>query len=149
MTKTEPPLPPVPPGRNTTARGKVKLVARWRLWIAEQNRAILPVIFAENAPLDLRIVGRTLLHAALVGVAAGLVGAAFFAALEYMQRFLLEDLAGYVPLRARGETFARGRPAPIVFRPVAARAPARARRALLRLLITRSRPRRAAAAATR
>src|SRR5262249_18355102 len=34
-----------------------------------------------------------------------LVGAAFFAGLEFIQRFLLEDLAGYVMLRANGETF--------------------------------------------
>jgi len=60
----------------------------------------------ENAPLDLRIVGRTLLHAALVGVAAGVAGALFFSGLEYFQRFALELLAGYTPLRADGESFA-------------------------------------------
>lgn len=54
-------------------------------------------------PLDLRLLGRTLLHAALVGLAAGLVGAAFFAGLEYMQALLLERWAGYIPLRAHGE----------------------------------------------
>ena len=62
-------------------------------------------ILAEAAPLDLRIVGRTLLHAGLVGVAAGVVGAAFFASLEVAQRWLLGG-AGFEPLRARGETFA-------------------------------------------
>lgn len=56
-----------------------------------------------SPPLDLRILGRTLLHTAAVGLAAGLVGAAFFAALEYAQGFLLEHLAGYTPLRAHGE----------------------------------------------
>jgi CIC family chloride channel protein len=66
------------------------------------------LMFAESAPLDLRIVGRTLLHAAAVGVAAGLAGAAFFAGLEYFQRGVLEELAGYIPLRADGETFAAG-----------------------------------------
>jgi CIC family chloride channel protein len=45
-------------------------------------------------------------HAALVGVAAGFAGALFFGGLEYFQRFLLEDLAGYTILRAHGETFA-------------------------------------------
>jgi CIC family chloride channel protein len=64
------------------------------------------LMFAESAPLDLRIVGRTLLHAAAVGVVAGLAGAAFFAGLEYFQRGVLEELAGYIPLRADGETFA-------------------------------------------
>jgi chloride channel protein, CIC family len=54
-------------------------------------------------PLDLRILGRTLLHAAVVGLSAGLIGAAFFAGLEYTQAFLLEHLAGYSPLRAHGE----------------------------------------------
>ena len=33
------------------------------------------------------------------------MGAAFFAALELVQRLLLEDLGGYRPLRASGETF--------------------------------------------
>lgn len=68
-----------------------------------KDRALLPIVFAETAPLDLRIVGRVVLHAVLVGLTAGLAGAAFFAALEYVQHFLLEDLAGYVPLRAHGE----------------------------------------------
>jgi CIC family chloride channel protein len=54
-------------------------------------------------PLDLRILGRTLFHAALVGLSAGLIGALFFAGLEYAQTFLLERLAGYTPLRAHGE----------------------------------------------
>jgi CIC family chloride channel protein len=58
---------------------------------------------AEAAPLDLRFVGRTLLHTALIGLGAGLIGAAFFAALEWVQYFLLEMLGGYVPLRAAGE----------------------------------------------
>jgi CIC family chloride channel protein len=38
-----------------------------------------------------------------VGAAAGLVGSLFFGALEGVQRLLLEDIAGYVPLRASGE----------------------------------------------
>ncbi len=44
----------------------------------------MPSGLFQSTPLDLRIVGRTLLHAALVGVAAGLVGAAVFAASEYV-----------------------------------------------------------------
>ncbi|HTM43967.1 MAG TPA: chloride channel protein [Polyangiaceae bacterium] len=77
-----------------------------RGWWSKGNGALLPLIFAEAAPLDLRIVGRMLLHAALVGAAAGFAGAAFFGALEYVQRFLLEDWTGYSVLRAHGETFA-------------------------------------------
>jgi CIC family chloride channel protein len=65
----------------------------------------LGFLWPSAAPLDLRILGRTLLHAALVGLLAGVLGAAFFAALEVAQRVLLEGLAGYVPLRAKGETF--------------------------------------------
>jgi CIC family chloride channel protein len=69
-----------------------------------------------EAPLELRLVGRVLLHAAVVGVAAGLVGAAFFAGLEGAQRLVLEGLAGFTPLRARGEAvFAAG--AEVPFRP--------------------------------
>jgi CIC family chloride channel protein len=77
---------------------------RW-MALGARGRGLLPMLFAESAPLDLRIVGRTLLHAALVGLAAGLFGAAFFAALEWLQHALLENLAGYVPLRAHGEGF--------------------------------------------
>lgn len=54
-------------------------------------------------PLELRIVGRVLFHAAIVGVAAGAVGALLFGSLELGQRVLLEGLAGFAPLRARGE----------------------------------------------
>jgi len=69
------------------------------------GRDLLTTILREAAPADLRIVGRMLFHAAIVGVAAGLAGAAFFAALEVVQRLVLEDLGGYRPLRAHGETF--------------------------------------------
>lgn len=69
------------------------------------SREFLTTILREATPVDLRLVGRTLLHAALVGVAAGLMGAAFFAALELVQRLVLELFAGYRVLRAAGETF--------------------------------------------
>ena len=85
-----------------------RLVAGSRAWWHARPSVAMPTVFARSAPLDLRIVGRTLLHAALVGVAAGVVGAAFFVALEMVQRVLLEELAGYQPLRAHGEQFAAG-----------------------------------------
>src|SRR5580765_5350726 len=69
------------------------------------GRELLTTILKEAAPADLRIVGRMLFHAAIVGVAAGLMGAIFFAGLEVVQRLILEDLGGYRPLRAHGETF--------------------------------------------
>src|SRR5690349_7248466 len=76
----------------------VEAARRWR----KQDRTgrllgVIPVSAALGIvapPLDLRILGRTLLHAAVVGLSAGLVGAAFFAGLEYTQAFLLEGLAG-------------------------------------------------------
>ena len=92
------------------------LLSRLRRWLAARDKTLLPIIFAETAPLDLRIVGRMLFHTALVGVAAGFAGALFFGGLEYVQRFLLEDLAGYRILHAHGETFATGHGAH-VFRP--------------------------------
>src|SRR5436190_13909308 len=81
------------------------------------NRELLTTILKEAAPVDLRIVGRTLVHAALVGVAAGLAGAAFFAGLEVVQRLVLEDVGGYHPLRASGETFMPELAGTPVFRP--------------------------------
>ncbi len=53
--------------------------------------------------LDLQLVGRLLLHAALVGVAAGTAGSLFFVGAEWMQHILLERITGYVPLLAAGE----------------------------------------------
>ncbi|GAC1351515.1 MAG: chloride channel protein [Polyangiales bacterium] len=71
---------------------------------AARFRAFLPLTAAfSRAPLDLRIVGRTLLHAALVGAAAGVLGLLFFGGLELTTRLLLEKVCGYVPLRAGGE----------------------------------------------
>jgi CIC family chloride channel protein len=62
------------------------------------------------------LLGRTLLHTALVGVAAGLVGSLFFAALEFAERYLLEGLTGYEPLRAHGEAIIASH-SPTEFRP--------------------------------
>ncbi len=57
----------------------------------------------DNTPVDLRIVGRTLLHASLVGLAAGLVGVSFVRAMDGLEFLFLESAVGYVPLRASGE----------------------------------------------
>lgn len=57
----------------------------------------------EVGSVDLRIVGRTLLHATLVGVMAGLLASIFGWGVDVLQALLLERLAGYVPLRAAGE----------------------------------------------
>ncbi|HEY2509878.1 MAG TPA: chloride channel protein [Polyangiaceae bacterium] len=58
---------------------------------------------AVAAPLSFQLLGRTLLHAALVGAAAGLIGSLFVAGLEVLQRVFLEGLTGYLPLKAAGE----------------------------------------------
>lgn len=68
----------------------------------------LPNALLDLAPLDLRIVGRTILHTMVVGLAAGLIGAAFFWSLEALTVLLLEDLAGYRLLRAHGEEVSVG-----------------------------------------
>ena len=56
-----------------------------------------------SEPLELQIAGRTLIHAALVGLGAGILGCLFFAGSELTQSVLLERLVGYEPLRAHGE----------------------------------------------
>ena len=58
---------------------------------------------AARAPIGFQILGRVLLHAALVGAAAGLFGSLFFACVEAVQRVSLEKWTGYLPLRAGGE----------------------------------------------
>ncbi|MGZ3476552.1 MAG: chloride channel protein [Polyangiales bacterium] len=57
----------------------------------------------ERTPLELRLVGRTLFHAGLVGAFAGFLGALFFYGLEFAQHWALERATGFVPLRAFGE----------------------------------------------
>jgi CIC family chloride channel protein len=66
-------------------------------------RGLLALLALQEAPLELQLLGRTLLHAALVGLGAGLIGVGFFLGLELMQHWLLEGLTGFVPLRAAGE----------------------------------------------
>jgi CIC family chloride channel protein len=66
-------------------------------------RGLVALLAPADQPLELQIAGRTLLHAALVGLGAGLLGCAFFAATELLQNLVLEQLAGYEPLRADGE----------------------------------------------
>ncbi len=59
-------------------------------------------------PLALSLLGRVLLHAALVGVVAGLVGSLFFYAIEGAERLILEGIGGYSALRAAGEKVVEG-----------------------------------------
>jgi CIC family chloride channel protein len=61
-----------------------------------------------SEPLELQIVGRTLMHAAVVGVGAGILGCLFFVGCEQLQHFLLEQLAGYEQLHAHGEQLLSG-----------------------------------------
>jgi len=66
-------------------------------------RGLLAALFHDAAPLDLRILGRMLMHAVVVGAAAGAMACAFFYALELSQEFFIDYLAGYDSLRAAGE----------------------------------------------
>lgn len=93
-----------------------RLWKRLDSWLLRRPRSGLAGLLSQSTDLDLRIVGRLIWHAALVGLTAGLAGAIFFGALEWGQRFLLEEACGYVPLRAHGETFAAGSH-PGLFRP--------------------------------
>jgi CIC family chloride channel protein len=66
-------------------------------------KSLLAFVTPAEPPLELQIVGRTLLHAALVGLSAGIIGCAFFAGAELLATVLLEHASGYEPLRAAGE----------------------------------------------
>jgi chloride channel protein, CIC family len=65
-------------------------------------RGLLALVTPEQ-PLELQIVGRTLWHAALVGLGAGALGCLFFAGSDLLFSIVVERLAGYEPLRAHGE----------------------------------------------
>jgi CIC family chloride channel protein len=78
-------------------------------------RSSVRALLADATDLDLPVVGRTLWHAALVGVAAGLMGTVFFEALEWTQDVLLVRMAGLNPLKASGEPATSATPG--LFRP--------------------------------
>jgi chloride channel protein, CIC family len=67
------------------------------------RRGLMAAIFREAAPLDLRVVGRILIHATVVGAAAGLLACLVYYALEVVQLFVIDHLTGYGSLRAAGE----------------------------------------------
>lgn len=67
---------------------------------------LIGLIVPDEPPLELQIIGRTLLHAALVGLLAGIVGSAFLLVLERLQDLLLVQWGGYEPLRTAGESSA-------------------------------------------
>jgi len=75
-------------------------------------RNLARLLTPTDQPLELQIVGRTLFHAALVGLGAGILGCAFFAGAEVVQNLLLEQFAGYDPLRAAGERVIGGASSP-------------------------------------
>jgi chloride channel protein, CIC family len=75
-------------------------------------RNLVSLLTPRDQPLELQIAGRTLFHAALVGLAAGIMGCLFFAGAELLQNVLLEQLAGYDPLRAAGESAIGGSASP-------------------------------------
>ncbi|MEO6773316.1 MAG: chloride channel protein [Kofleriaceae bacterium] len=90
----EPPEKPSEPGPNPFAYATAAVL--------RPMRNLVGFITPADQPLELQIAGRTLFHAALVGLGAGLMGCAFFAGAEMIQSLLLEQLAGYEPLRATG-----------------------------------------------
>ena len=76
-----------PPSRRT----------KWGRW------GLFQAVFADSSPLDLRLIGRTLLHVIVVGAVAGLAAVLFFGGLELVEEVFLTKLAGYARLRAEGE----------------------------------------------
>src|ERR1700759_2173345 len=79
--------------------------------------ALKRLLGAAPQPIEFQILGRVLLHAALVGAAAGLLGSPFFAGVEAVQRIGLEALTGYIPLRAAGEGILGEKSQTTLFRP--------------------------------
>lgn len=79
-------------------------------------RALFRSTSVPGSPLELQLLGRMLLHSALVGVAAGIASSLFFWALEIAQHVILERGVGYLPLRAQGEEIIGGFALP-AFRP--------------------------------
>jgi chloride channel protein, CIC family len=101
---------------------RARALGRWagrRLNQARSAGARLPLLALafDKGPVDLRLVGQTLLRAALLGVLAGLIGAAFFWLSEHAAYWVLERSGGYRPLRAAGEVLAGTGQVESVYRP--------------------------------
>ncbi|MDB4987914.1 MAG: Chloride channel protein, partial [Myxococcaceae bacterium] len=93
--------------------GRVRALGRWA-----GARFPLGRLVPEKGPVDLRLVGQTLLRAALIGLGAGFVGAAFFWLTEHATYLVLERGVGYRPLRAAGEVFeTTSNLKPVTYRP--------------------------------
>ena len=78
--------------------------------------ALLDQGFSVRGAPTLQMLGRVLLHAAVVGAAVGIASLVFVYSLDLTQHFVLERLAGYLPLRAAGEVEAIPSSG-VVFRP--------------------------------
>ncbi len=66
-------------------------------------RNLLAAIIHDAAPLDLQLLGRVLLHAIVVGAAAGAMACGLYYLLELGQALALGYATGYESLRAAGE----------------------------------------------
>lgn len=81
-----------------------------------RNQSLISALMVDVSPIDMRLVGRTILHAVLVGIGAGMIAVVFYACLERMDRFVLGHISGYRALRASGESLF-GEEAVGLFRP--------------------------------
>jgi CIC family chloride channel protein len=106
-----PPPSSIPPSSRAPASVPPPSSVSYLRWSTLLGRRAL-----EATPLELRLLGRVLLHAALVGVVTGLAGSIFFFVLELAERLFLERIAGYEPLRASGEAVL-ALPEDVPFRP--------------------------------
>jgi CIC family chloride channel protein len=69
-------------------------------------RSLMRVVMGEEPPLDLRLVGRTVLEAIVVGLLVGAAGCLMLLALEFVETLVLEHLLAYPHVRAVGESSA-------------------------------------------
>ncbi len=66
-------------------------------------RSLLDAIVGDDPPLELQLVGRTVLQAIVVGLSVGAAGCLFLVTLDVVERLLLLGGAGYPRLHAAGE----------------------------------------------
>jgi CIC family chloride channel protein len=67
-------------------------------------RSLLGLVVGDDPPLELQLVGRTVLEALVVGVTVGLAGCMLLLGLDAVEELILVEAAGYPHLRAAGET---------------------------------------------
>lgn len=94
---------PAPPPEAPRGRPLVRSLEDAAALVMRPVRSLLGMVMPDDAPLELQLVGRVVLHAIVVGLTVGAAGCVFLLLLDELQALVLDGAARYPYLRAAGE----------------------------------------------